>query len=77
MPEWTVELLVEHFTEDELYDWAMEKERLRRTLLNAVASYENSIKDLKKSIRENEEFTDKLWKAKYLVALQADKKEEF
>ncbi len=75
MPEWTVELLVEHFTEDELYDWAMEKERVRGVLMNAVISYENSIKELKKSIRENEEFTDKLWKAKYLLACEALKKE--
>lgn len=71
MSEWTVEKLAENFTEDELYDWAMEKERLRRTLLNAIISYENSINDLKKSIEENEEFTDKLWKAKYLAACKA------
>lgn len=75
MPEWTVEFLVEHFTEDELYDWAMEKERLRETSMNAVISYENSIKELKKSIRENEEFTDKLWKAMYLLVCEADKEE--
>lgn len=75
MPEWTVESLVEHFTEDELYDWAVEKEEHRRTLLNMLKSYENSIKDLKKSIEENEEFTDKLWKAKYLAACKAREEE--
>ena len=72
MYEWSVEKLAENFTEDELYDWAVEKERVRTVLLKAVISYEHSIKDLKESIRENEEFTDKLWKAKYLAARKAD-----
>lgn len=73
--EWSVEKLAENFTEEELYDWAMRKEELKCKLQKAVISYENSIKDLKESIKQNEEFTDKLWKAKYLAACKADEKE--